>query len=32
MIDSIKISQRDILKELDEKIKMNPYERESKIE
>jgi hypothetical protein len=32
MIEPMKIGQKDILKELDEKIKMNPYEREGKIE
>jgi len=32
MIDCIKIGQKEILKELDEKVRMNPYERENKIE
>jgi len=32
MIESIKIGQKEVLKELDEKVRMNPYERENKIE
>jgi len=32
MIDCIKIGQKEILKELGEKVRMNPYERENKIE